>query len=365
MKTHFTSLLFLLLLQSVYHLNAQVQVSPKVIASSGGYSATGNLQVSWTLGETFITELTGNGLSATQGFQQNTSICLSVVDYQYVKSGNPYQNLFPLVNGMTINQIPEQVSILVTGVCSNVPIGSFEMNLQGPEFNWNIIQNIHPSALFDNLGNHVYGRNFIPGNYTLTVTGYAQDNKGGGLTYGPVETHFTIVGNIATISMPTVSTPTICAGSNVDVSFNATGTFNPANQFEVQLSSPEGVFDNPTTIGVTNAAGTVNCTIPLNTPEGNNYLIRVVSSNQVYAGNPSLSQLKINPQNAYLQSPDNDYVTGNTEIKQVVSTINAGNKVGTAANITYQAGKAVVLTPGFETQAGGIFKAQIEACTNH
>ncbi|GAB3519329.1 3-coathanger stack domain-containing protein [Emticicia fontis] len=365
MKTNFTCILFLLLTLSNQLLKAQIEVAPKVIASAGGYSATGNLQVSWTLGETFITELTGTGLSATQGFQQNTSICVSVVDYQYVKAGNPYQNLFPLVSGMTINQIPEQVSILVTGVCSNVAIGSFEMNIQGPELNWNIIQNVHPSALFDNLGNNVYGRNFIPGNYTLTVTGYAEDNKGGGLTYGPVVTNFTVVGNMATISMPSLSTPNICAGSNVDVNFSASGTFNPGNQFQVQLSNPQGVFDNPVTIGTTNAAGTVNCTIPLNTPEGNNYLIRVVSSNQVYAGNPTMSQLKINPQNTYLQSPANDYVTGNTEIKQVVSTISAGNKVGNTANVTYQAGNAVVLTPGFETQTGGIFKAQIQACVNH
>ncbi|MBA4851267.1 3-coathanger stack domain-containing protein [Emticicia sp. BO119] len=365
MKRLFTSLICLLFLTFIHTLKAQVELSPKVIASAGGYAATGNLQVSWTLGETFITGLNGANLSATQGFQQNTSICVSVVDYQYVKAGNPYQNLFPLVNGMTINQIPEQVSILVTGVCSNVPIGSFEMNIQGPELNWNIIQNVPPSALFDNLGNNVYGRNFIPGNYTLTVTGYAEDNKGGGLTYGPVETHFTVVGNMATISMPSLSTPNICAGSNVNVTFSTTGTFNPGNQFEVQLSSPEGVFDNPTVIGTTNAAGVVNCTIPTTASEGDNYLIRVVSSNQVYAGNPTISQLTINPQNAYFQSPDNDYLTGNTEIKQVVSTISAGNKVGNTSNITYQAGSAVVLTPGFETQTGGVFKAQIQTCINH
>jgi len=365
MKKIYYFISFFLLIQSSYTLQAQVELSPKVIASSGGYSAVGNLQVSWTLGETFITELNGNGLSATQGFQQNTAICISVVDYKYVKAGNPYQTLFPLANGMTINQIPDQVSILVTDVCSNVTIESFEMNIQGPELNWNIVQNVGPNALFDNLDDNIYGRNFIPGNYSLTVTGYAQDNKGGGITYGPVITSFTVVGNIATISMPTISTPTICAGSTIDVAFSTTGSFNQGNQFQVQLSSPEGVFDNPTIIGVTNAAGTVNCTIPLTTPEGTNYLIRVVSSNQVYAGNPTMSQLKVNPQNGYYTSPANDYQTGNTVIKQVVSTINASNKVGNGSNVSYQAGNAVVLTPGFETQSGGVFKAKIQGCTNN
>ncbi len=97
-------------------LFAQVSVSPQVIASAGGYASTGNLQVSWTLGETFTTGLSSGGLSLSQGFQQNTSVCVSIVDYQYVKAGNPYQGLFPLANGMIINQIPEQISILVTDV---------------------------------------------------------------------------------------------------------------------------------------------------------------------------------------------------------------------------------------------------------
>ncbi|MFD2522459.1 hypothetical protein ACFSR2_16290, partial [Emticicia soli] len=163
--------------------NAQ-SVSPQVVASAGGYTATGNVQVSWTLGETFTTQIGTPTLSASQGFQQNTNICLSIVDYRYVKAGNPYQGLFPLTNNMVIDQIPEQVSIIVTDVCDNVGIESFEMNIQGPELNWNIVQNVPPNALFDNFGDFINGRNFIPGNYSLTVTGYAQDNKGGGVTYG-------------------------------------------------------------------------------------------------------------------------------------------------------------------------------------
>lgn len=366
MKKYLSCLGFLLAIQSAHIVNAQVAVSSKVIACSGGYSASGNLQVSWTLGETFITELKGAGLSATQGFQQNTSICISIIDYRYVKAGNPYQHLFPLVEGMTINQIPEQVSVLVTDVCSNVTIQSFEMKLQAPDFNWSLTQNVQsPNALFDNIANNVYGRNLIPGNYTLTVTGYAQSDKGGGITYGPVDTHFTIASNQATVSTPTVSTPSICAGSTIDVSFSAAGTFNAGNQFQVQLLSPGGVFDNPTVIGLTNAAGTVSCNIPSNIQEGTNYAIRIVSSNQAYAGNPTASSFRINSQNAFYDSPNSDYLTGITTIKQVVSSINATNKVGATANITYQAGQAVVLTPGFETQSGGIFKAQIQACTNN
>ena len=348
---------------SSHILVAQVSVSPQVIASAGGFSTSPTLQVSWTLGETFTTTLNSAGISLSQGFQQNTSLCLSIVDYQYVKAGNPYQTLFPLTNGMIINQLPDQISILVTDVCSNVTIESFEMNIQGPELNWNIIQNVAPNALFDNFDDNFNGRNFIPGNYSLTVTGYAQDNKGGGITYGPVVTNFTVVGNLATISMPTLSSPNICAGSTINVSFSTTGTFSPSNQFQIQLSDANGSFLYPTVIGSTNTAGTVPATIPLNTPEGSNYLIRVVSSNQVYAGNPTMSMLTVNPLNYTLTNPANNYTTENLT-KKAVSTIVASNKISSPAQINYQAGNAIVFNSGFEVNAGAVFKAEIKGCNN-
>jgi hypothetical protein len=356
-KIHIIAMLFL----AFYQSNAQVSVSPQVLASAGGYAQAGNTNISWTLGETFTTPLSGAGASASQGFQQNTTLCVSIVDYQYVKAGNPYQTLFPLTNGMVINQIPEQVSILVTDVCSNVTIESFQMTISGPELNWQITQNIAPNALFDNFGNNVYGRNFVPGNYQLTITGFSQDNLQGTVTYGPVNTFFTVVGNIATISMPTLSNATICAGSNVDVTFGTTGTFNPNNQFQVQLSDKNGIFDSPVVIGSTNAAGTVSCTIPFNTPESSNYLIRVVSSNQVYAGNPTMSMLTVNPLNQNLVNPTNNYTNG-TITKKAVSTVTANNQVSSPANVTYQAGNAIILNPGFEAQSSSVFKAQIMGC---
>ncbi|MBA4853839.1 3-coathanger stack domain-containing protein [Emticicia sp. BO119] len=360
MKTTFLFIIYNVLLG--YNVCAQ-SVSPQVIASAGGYAATGNVQLSWTMGETFITQLTTPALSVSQGFQQNLNICLSLVDYRYVKAGNPYQSLFPLVNNMVIDQIPEQVSILVTDVCDNVDIGSFEMNIQGPELNWNIVQNVAPNALFDNLGDNVNGRNFIPGQYTLTVTGYAEDNKGGGLTYGPVITTFTVVGNLATISMPTLSSASLCAGSTVDVSFSTTGIFNgPGNQFFVQLSEPNGSFEFPAIIGSSAAAGTITCTIPANTPESDKYLIRVVSSNQVYAGNPALSMVDVSPVTKYLMSPTDDIISGSSTQK-VSSTIIAANKLE-SSSVNYQAGRAIVLNSGFEVKTGAVFKAEIKGCGN-
>ena len=51
-------------------LNAQLTLSPSVIASGGGYHETDHMSISWTLGEVAVTTLAGDGIMLTQGFQQ-------------------------------------------------------------------------------------------------------------------------------------------------------------------------------------------------------------------------------------------------------------------------------------------------------
>jgi hypothetical protein len=283
-----------------------------------------------------------------------------IVDYFYVKAGNPYQTLFQLTDGMVINQMRDQVSILANPVCSSVTIESMEMNIQGPELNWNVLQNVPPNALFDNRGLDFFGRNFNPGNYTLTVTGYARDNKGGGITYGPKVIRFTVVGNLATINAPTLSKTSICAGSSVDVSFATSGTFNDINQYLIELSDTSGSFAKPLLIGTTNVTGTTTCLIPQNTVGGSKYLIRVVSSNQVVVSNPVISQVTVNPLNYSLVSPTNNLTGAST--KKAVDSISASNKITSPANVVYEAGKSVLLTPGFES--GAVFRAEVKSCDN-
>ncbi|GGD81981.1 hypothetical protein GCM10011514_52580 [Emticicia aquatilis] len=356
--------------------------SISLIGNGGGtYSWTGPNNFSSTLSTPIITNI----LSANGGIYTltvvgvngcstvaTTNVVVSgvdpcdlnrIVDYWYVKAGNPHLPLFNLTDGMTINQIPEQVSVLVTpSLCSSVTIESFEMNIQGPELNWNILQNVSPNALFDNIGTDIWGRHFKPGNYTLTITGYAQDNKGGGITYGPKVIRFTVVGNLATINAPTLSKTAICAGSSVDVSFNISGTFNIGNEFRVELSDSSGSFATPVLIGTTNGVGTLSCAIPQSTLEGTKYLIRISSSNQVVVSNPAISQVTIHPYSYNLVSPTNNLT--DSKIKQAVASINASNKVISPASVTYQAGKAIILNAGFEANAGTVFKAEIKSCDN-
>ncbi|MFN3851333.1 MAG: 3-coathanger stack domain-containing protein, partial [Spirosomataceae bacterium] len=286
--------------------------------------------------------------------------CTQIVDYQFVRAGNPYQTLFSITDGMTIQQVPFDVSILAVPICPTLTVESVDMTLVGPNMNWTILQSVEPFAMFDNSGLNVFGRNLIPGTYTMTVVGYAQDNRAGGIVYGPITTTFTITGNSASISMPTVANQTVCGGSAIDVSFTTVGTFDVGNQFQVQLSDATGSFGNPTTIGISTSAGTVTCQLPQNTVEGGTYFLRVASSNPTVVSSPSLGALTIIPANRTLTT---NYTTGTTTVS-AAQKITATNKVISPANVSYQAGKAIELNAGFAADAGTVFKAEIKGCQN-
>jgi hypothetical protein len=322
-------------------------ISNALISSGGVYTVT-------------VTAGTCSSTATTHVVVSGVDPCTQVVDYQYVKAGNPYQPMFSLTNGMVIQQIPEQVSIMAVPICPSVTVGSVDMTIVGPEINWTILQNVEPFAIFDNLAANFNGRNFVPGTYTMTVTGYLEDNRVGGVVYGPVVTTFTVVGTMATIGAPTVSNNNLCAGSTVNVTFNTTGSFDPSNTFTIQLSDTTGSFTNPIIIGASNSAGTVVCQLPQNLSAGGSYLIRVASSNQVVASNPTISFLSVTPATKNLITN----ITTGISTEQASLQINATNKIVSPANVTYYAGKAIILNPGFEVKDGSIFKAQIQGCSN-
>ncbi|RFS18434.1 Ig-like domain repeat protein [Emticicia sp. C21] len=326
----------------------QNPVIPNAIADNGGvYTVT-------------VSNNACSATATTQVIVSGIDPCVQVVDLQYVKSGDPYQNMFSLKDGMVIQQVPEQVSIIAKPICPTISIGSVDLTITGPEINWTILQNVEPYAVFDNLGVNVYGRNLIPGTYTMTVTGYAEDNRVGGTVYGPVVTTFTVVGTMAVIHAPTVPNNRLCAGSTVDVTFATTGSFDSSNLFKIQLSDSTGGFTNPVVIGTTTAAGTITSQLPQNLSATGKYLIRVASSNQVVASNPTMQYLSVTPATKNLTA---DINTG-TVTEQASVQINADNKITSPANVTYNAGKAIILNPGFESREGSVFKAQIQGCNN-
>lgn len=349
----------------------------QVTATGGsGYNWTGPNTFSSTLNPATISNatlamagvysvtVTQNGCTATA----TTSVivtgndpCLAVVEYDYVQAGNPFVFKFPLLNNMVIAEVPEQTSILVNPICPSIPIESFRMKIIGLPYLHEVMESISPFALFNNTGNDVLGRNLGPGNYKLTVTGYSQDNGQGNVVYGPVVTDFTVVANNASISTPTFTINSLCAGSTFNVNFTTTGAFNPANQFDVQLSDANGTFDNPVIIGSTPAAGVAVCTIPITIPVGSNYRIRVVSTNQILTGGNNGSNLNAVSSALNLVSPTNDIAAGTTT-KQATQTITATNKVLSPANTIYKAGNSILLNAGFQANSNSVFKAEIAGC---
>lgn len=57
-----------------------------------------------------------------------------------------------------------------------------------------------------------------------------------------------------------------------------------------------------------------------------------------------------------------NYGTGTSIHVKATNFITATNKISSATDVLYQAGKSVVLNPGFEARSGAVFKAQIGGC---
>ena len=99
-----------------------------------------------------------------------------------------------------------------------------------------------------------------------------------------------------TITTVAVSTPPFtvdCTAPSTDagsVTFTSTGTFNPSNEYTVQLSDANGSFSSPVDIGsLTSTAnsGLINFTIPSATVTGTGYIIRIISSDPFTIGSSS------------------------------------------------------------------------------
>ena len=85
---------------------------------------------------------------------------------------------------------------------------------------------------------------------------------------------------------------TLCPGAEFELPYEATGSYNPggffvpSNEFIAELSDANGDFSNPTFLAqeTTTESGTIMVTIPLNTPPGTGYRIRVNSNSPAYTG---------------------------------------------------------------------------------
>lgn len=88
---------------------------------------------------------------------------------------------------------------------------------------------------------------------------------------------------------------TLCAGDIINVSFSLSGTFYTGNVFKLELSDLAGSFINPVVIGTYSGTGqgTITGIIPVNTPIGTGYRIRVVSTDPAVAGSNNGTNISI------------------------------------------------------------------------
>lgn len=92
-----------------------------------------------------------------------------------------------------------------------------------------------------------------------------------------------------------------CGGDDISVDYSGNGTYNAANEFQLELSDDAGDFTTSTVIGTvasTNGTGTITGTIPTSVTSGTGYRVRVVSTDNAFTGDDNGTDLTMHPQPA-------------------------------------------------------------------
>lgn len=142
---------------------------------------------------------------------------------------------------------------------------------------------VNPAAVFPDF--------IVPVNISgLSVGGhklFIRSRAGAGMSITNVY-NFAIA---ATASLPFINVNALtktqmCARDSVKISFDARGTYNAGNTFNVELSNASGSFAAPVIIGSYAGTGSaiIGCKIPPATLGGNNFRVRVSSTNPVVTG---------------------------------------------------------------------------------
>ncbi len=266
----------------------------------------------------------------------------------------------PLIEQMEVQVSNRPMTVLAVPNCELPVIESTRLQLSGTGNNHFYIDNALPFSLYE-VNGVATGEAFEANYYTFIARGFDQGNSEVGTEIiGPDELHFSVVRGDREITSPTLSTNTICAGTSLTVSSTASGvfSFNVGNMYRAYLSDENGNFGNQILIGSSSDPTNISCTIPNNLPSGNNYKVVVRSSSPMVSSAVSAS-LSITSSSVSLLSPTHDILSG-TRTEQATQTVNAQNKISGGANVSYKAGNAVMLEPGFSAASGTVFSAKIE-----
>ncbi|SOE23375.1 hypothetical protein SAMN06298216_3762 [Spirosomataceae bacterium TFI 002] len=180
---------------------------------------------------------------------------------------------------------------------------------------------------------------------------------------------FTVKDNVVAIGN---SLDAFCRDNAFNVPFSVSGSFAPTNTFTLQLSDQNGSFSSPTVLGTAsgNSSGTISAIIPSGTTVAPGYKMRIISSSPTDDEQPIklFEVLAICPPpcaaNETLVSTADD-INGSMTLIEVNGTtgyIQASNKILNGANATYNAGRFIELTEGFEAKSGTVFTVEIGGC---
>ncbi|WP_184178339.1 T9SS type A sorting domain-containing protein [Rhabdobacter roseus] len=116
------------------------------------------------------------------------------------------------------------------------------------------------------------------------------------------------------ITTGTLTSDKICTGSAIQVPYGTSGAFGAGNNFTVQLSDASGSFASPTNLAPSATTNPLAVIVPVGTPNGTAYKVRVVSSNPVIVGTASGTVLTIQntPTAPTVPQPSVSYCVGET-----------------------------------------------------
>ncbi len=180
-------------------------------------------------------------------------------------NSTPTVSLTPVCVGSVV-----KVAFTVQGNCAFLPGNAFTAEL------------LHPSLSSPlSLGTVRPGLNevFIPRSVAVG-SGYRIQIRATAPGQVSAPSAAVTVNGPAFASTPTVSADNKCPGEAVRLSFSTTPCAFPAeNRFRAELSNAAGSFASPGSLGTVNPGALNNVVIPVGTPAGTGYKLRIVSSN--------------------------------------------------------------------------------------
>ncbi|MBK8497987.1 MAG: hypothetical protein IPL52_04015 [Flavobacteriales bacterium] len=132
------------------------------------------------------------------------------------------------------------------------------------------------------------------------------------------------------IATNALSGTAFCQGAQISVPYTAVGTYIAGNIFSAQLSDAAGSFASPTIIGSLSStvSGSITCTIPVLTPVGAGYRIRVVSDQPVTVGSDNGLDISITSA-PYAGADDAVVICKNTGLYALADFIPGASACGT------------------------------------